>query len=51
MCLGYHCAFLRARLALAHLTEPEPREPHKWPQRAKEYLALAERAVGGIAKS
>lgn len=36
---------LRARLALAHLTEPEPREPHKWPQRAREYLALAERAV------
>lgn len=38
-------ACLRARLALAHLTEPEPREPHKWPQRAREYLALAERAV------
>ncbi|MFN3567111.1 MAG: Mu transposase domain-containing protein, partial [Burkholderiaceae bacterium] len=39
----------RARLALAHLTEPEPREPHKWPQRAKEYLALAQRAAAGIA--
>ena len=42
-------ACLRARLALAHLTEPEPREPHKWPQRAKEYLALAERAVAKTA--
>ncbi len=38
-------ACLRARLALAHLTEPEPRERHKWPQRAREYLALAERAA------
>lgn len=38
-------ACLRARLALAHLTEPEPREPHKWPQRAREYLALAERSA------
>lgn len=38
-------ACLRARLALAHLTEPQPREPHKWPQRAREYLALAQRAA------
>jgi aminoglycoside phosphotransferase family enzyme len=42
-------ACVRARLALAHLTEPEPREPHKWPQRAREYLALAERAVSELA--
>ncbi len=42
-------ACLRARLALAHLTEPEPREPHKWPQRAREYLALAQRVVGAMA--
>ncbi|GAB4477742.1 MAG: hypothetical protein OHK0044_24320 [Burkholderiaceae bacterium] len=44
-------ACLRARLALAHLTEPEPREPHKWPQRARDYLALAQRAVGEIAQT
>lgn len=43
-------ACLRARLSLAHLTEPEPREPHKWPQRAKEYLALAEQAAGHIGR-
>lgn len=44
-------ACLRARLALAHLTEPEPREPHKWPQRAREYLALAERATDGLTQT
>jgi aminoglycoside phosphotransferase family enzyme len=44
-------ACLRARLALAHLTEPEPREPEKWPRRAREYIALADRAVAKIAQA
>jgi aminoglycoside phosphotransferase family enzyme len=42
-------ACLRARLAAAHLTEPEPREPHKWLQRARDYLAIAQRAAEGLA--
>jgi aminoglycoside phosphotransferase family enzyme len=36
-----HRATLRARLAIAHLLEPNPRTPEKWPRRAAEYLALA----------
>jgi aminoglycoside phosphotransferase family enzyme len=41
--LFYRCyrATLRARLAIAHLLEPEPRTPEKWPRQAKAYLALA----------
>jgi aminoglycoside phosphotransferase family enzyme len=34
-------ASLRARLALAHLDEPHPRTPRRWPQLAADYLALA----------
>jgi aminoglycoside phosphotransferase family enzyme len=39
----YRCnrATLRARLSIAHLLEPNPRTPEKWPQRAREYLAIA----------
>ena len=39
----YHCyrAMLRARLAIAHLYEPAPRMPEKWPRLARAYLALA----------
>lgn len=39
----YHCyrAMLRARLAIAHLYEPAPRMPEKWPLLAQAYLALA----------
>jgi aminoglycoside phosphotransferase family enzyme len=37
-------ASLRARLALAHLLEPNPREPDKWVPRARQYLAIAEQA-------
>lgn len=39
----YRCyrATLRARLAIAHLLEPEPRSPEKWPPLARSYLALA----------
>jgi len=39
----YRCyrATLRARLAIAHLLEPDPRTPDKWPALAKTYLQLA----------
>jgi aminoglycoside phosphotransferase family enzyme len=35
-------ALLRARLSIAHLLEPRPRTPQKWPRQAREYLAIAE---------
>jgi aminoglycoside phosphotransferase family enzyme len=35
-------ACLRARQALAHLLEPDPREPWKWVPLANRYLALAQ---------
>ncbi|MGE5566596.1 MAG: hypothetical protein ACM3YN_10645 [Parcubacteria group bacterium] len=43
--LFYRCtrAMLRARLAIAHLMEPVPRTPAKWPPLARAYLALAVR--------
>ncbi len=36
-----HRATLRARLAIAHLLEPKPRTPEKWPRLARIYLGLA----------
>jgi aminoglycoside phosphotransferase family enzyme len=41
--LFYRChrAMLRARLAIAHLLEPNPRTPDKWPRQALAYLGLA----------
>jgi uncharacterized protein len=41
--LFYRCnrAMLRARLAIAHLMEPNPRTPEKWPHLARTYLAIA----------
>jgi len=41
--LFYRChrAMLRARLAIVHLLEPEPRTPEKWPRLARAYLDLA----------
>src|SRR6516164_12461 len=41
--LFYRChrATLRARLAIAHLFEPNPRTPQKWPRLAREYLRIA----------
>jgi aminoglycoside phosphotransferase family enzyme len=41
----YRCyrAMLRARLTIAHLLEPDPRTPEKWPRLARRYLALARR--------
>jgi aminoglycoside phosphotransferase family enzyme len=40
----YRCyrATLRARLAIAHLLEPNPRTPQKWPSLARVYLHIAE---------
>jgi aminoglycoside phosphotransferase family enzyme len=40
----YRCyrATLRARLAIAHLLEPDPRTPEKWPRLARTYLRLAQ---------
>jgi aminoglycoside phosphotransferase family enzyme len=35
-------AMLRARLSIAHLIDPHPRTPEKWPRLARAYLALAE---------
>ena len=39
----YRCyrATLRARLAIAHLLEPNPRTPDKWPHLARAYLRIA----------
>jgi aminoglycoside phosphotransferase family enzyme len=41
--LFYRChrATLRARLAIAHLLDANPRTPAKWPAQARSYLALA----------
>lgn len=41
--LFYRChrATLRARLAVAHLLEPNPRTPEKWPHLARTYLRIA----------
>jgi aminoglycoside phosphotransferase family enzyme len=41
--LFYRChrAMLRARLAIAHLLEPNPRTPDKWPRLARDYLRIA----------
>jgi len=38
-------ALMRARLALAHLTEPNPRTPEKWQPRASSYITLAAEAL------
>ncbi len=41
--LFYRChrATLRARLAIAHLLEQNPRTPEKWPRLARLYLRIA----------
>ena len=36
-----HRAMLRARLSIAHLLDPNPRTPEKWPRLARIYLRLA----------
>jgi aminoglycoside phosphotransferase family enzyme len=39
-------ALLRARLALAHLLDPNPRDPGRWAPLAARYLGLADEALG-----
>jgi aminoglycoside phosphotransferase family enzyme len=41
----YRCcrATMRARLAIAHLLDANPRTPERWPAQARAYLAIAER--------
>lgn len=43
--LFYRChrATLRASLTIAHLLEPNPRTPEKWPRVARAYLSIAAR--------
>jgi aminoglycoside phosphotransferase family enzyme len=41
-------ATLRARLAIAHLLEPHPRTPEKWPRVARTYLDIAARDAARI---
>ena len=43
-------AVLRARLALAHLLDPAPRQPAKWEPLAARYLGLAEQALDRLEK-
>lgn len=44
-----HCALLRARLAMAHLLDPQPRTPEKWPPLARRYVARALMALDAFA--
>ncbi|TDN99182.1 MULTISPECIES: hypothetical protein [Halomonas] len=49
--LAFYTAYracLRARLSLAHLLEPDPRTPEKWKPRARQYLALGQRACRAL---
>ncbi|MBI5265077.1 MAG: hypothetical protein HY852_25055 [Bradyrhizobium sp.] len=43
-------AMLRARLSIAHLLDPHPRTPEKWPRQAQAYLALAEADARRLAR-
>ena len=38
---GAFRAVLRARICLAHLLDPEPMQPYRWPSEARSYLSLA----------
>jgi uncharacterized protein len=38
-------ALLRARLSLAHLLDPTPRQPERWEPLASRYIGLAEKAL------
>jgi uncharacterized protein len=48
--LFYRChrATLRARLAIAHMLEPNPRTPEKWPRLARSYLRFAAKDAARI---
>lgn len=41
-------AVLRARLSMAHLMEPAPRDPSKWAPLARHYLDIAAQALDGV---
>ena len=41
-------ALLRARLSMAHLLEPRPREPWRWEPQAARYLERARRALDAL---
>jgi aminoglycoside phosphotransferase family enzyme len=43
-------AMLRARLSIAHLLDPHPRTPEKWPRLARAYLTLAEADAKRLAR-
>lgn len=43
-----HRALLRARLAMAHLLDPQPRTPDAWPPRAERYLERALDALDAL---
>lgn len=43
-----HRALLRARLALAHLLDPQPRTPQKWPPLAQRYVERALAALDAL---
>jgi aminoglycoside phosphotransferase family enzyme len=49
----YRCyrASLRARLSIAHLLEPQPREPERWPAMAKAYLEIAAKEARALERS
>ncbi len=44
-----HRALLRARLAMAHLLDPQPRSPGKWPPLAARYVARTLAALDALA--
>ena len=39
---------LRARLAMAHLLDPQPRTPQRWPPQARRYVAVALAALDAL---
>jgi len=45
-----HRALLRARLAMAHLLDPQPRTPDRWPPQATRYIARALVALDALAR-
>ena len=49
----YRCyrATLRARLAISHMLEPNPRTPEKWPALARAYLRIAETEAAKLERS
>jgi hypothetical protein len=46
--LTAHHALVRARLAMAHLLDPQPRSPEKWPAVAQRYVDRAQQELCAI---